>query len=311
VAHNTWTDGFADETVIGADGAPLRVFVRAGRPGIFPVVLLHGIAQTRHFWGPVVRHLPADWPLAIVDQRGHGDSDVPITESVSFRQLGRDVGAVLEALDYNDTIVVGHSWGGAVAATTGAMFPDRTASVVAIDGGLVALQDLGDRDEVRRRLTPPDRGFTAARLPALFARSPLGPWLTDDVTEALLGAYRVDDDGKAYNRLGFSRHMFLLDGMLEEHPEDYLEHITVPTWVVIAEPMPTTLYPDEADTWAHSRQAAVERAILMLKHPRVVRLTGALHDVPLQYPNLVAGVIASAHNEAELAAAGHKGAVTA
>jgi pimeloyl-ACP methyl ester carboxylesterase len=309
VAHNTWTDGFTDETIAAEDGAPLRVFVRPGRPGVLPVVLLHGIAQTRRFWGPVVKLLPPDWPVAVIDQRGHGDSDIPITESVSFRQLGRDVGSVLEHLDYHQAIIVGHSWGGAVAATTGAMFPERTASVVAVDGGLVALQDLGDRDEVRRRLTPNDRPFTASRLPALFARSPMGPWLTDDVTEALLGAYRVDDDGKARGRLGLERHLFLLDGMLDEHPEDYLEHIAAPTWVVIAEPLPETLNPDEADSWAHSRQAAIERAILMLDQPRVIRLTGVLHDVPLQYPNLIAGVIASAHNEAEITAA-RKGVAT-
>ncbi len=175
------------------DGAQLRAFVRRGDPDTIPVVLLHGLAQTRRFWGPVIKCLPAHWPLAVLDQRGHGDSDVPITEKVSFRQVGADVGALLDALEWQQTVITGHSWGGAVALTAAALHQERTASVVAIDGGLVALQDLGERAEVRRKLTPPDRGWDPARLPDLFARSPLGPWLTDDVTEALLAAYKVDD----------------------------------------------------------------------------------------------------------------------
>lgn len=298
MAHNTWAAAFDDQTIIGDAGAPLRVLTRPGAPGVLPVILLHGLSQTRFFWGPVVKRLPESWPLAILDQRGHGDSDVPIEAPVQFRQLGRDVGAVIEHLGWHDVVVVGHSWGGAVAATTGAMFRERTSAVVAIDGGLVALQDLGDRADVRRKLTPPDRAWDANRLPALFARSPLGPWLNDDVIDALMAAYSVDASGQARGRLGFARHMHVLDGMLDEHPEEYLSHITAPTWVVIAEPLPSSGDPYDTDSWASGREAAIERAIAMLEQPRVVKITGALHDVPLQYPDLIAGVIGSAHSEA-------------
>ena len=308
MAHHTWTDGLDDITVVASDGARLQVFTRKGDPDLLPVVLLHGVAQTRRFWGPTFRHLPPEWPLAIVDQRGHGDSDVAITEAISFQRFGADVGAVLDHLDWEQAVVVGHSWGGAVALTTAALYPDRVISVVAIDGGLVALQDLGDRAVTRRKLTPPDKSWDAARLPGLFARSPIGPWLTDDVTAALMAAYDIDADGQARSKLGFERHMHILDGMLDEHPEEYLSHITSPAWVVIAEPLPTSGDPYATDSWASSRDAAVERAVGLLEQPRVVRITGALHDVPLQYPNLVAGVVASAHDEAVLFGTARKGA---
>jgi pimeloyl-ACP methyl ester carboxylesterase len=144
-------------------------------------------------------------------------------------------------------------------------------------------------------------------LPRLFARSPLGPWLNDDVIEALMAAYRVDDSGQARGRLGFERHMHMLDGMLDEHPEEYLSHITAPTWVVIAEPLPSSGDPYETDSWATGREAAIDRAIALLEQPRVVKITGALHDVPLQYPNLIAGVIGSAHAEATIATAARLG----
>jgi pimeloyl-ACP methyl ester carboxylesterase len=301
VAHHTWTQGFTDETFTAADGGQLRAFVRPGEPGVKPVLLLHGLAQSRYFWGPVVRQLPQHWPVAVLDQRGHGDSDIAITQPLEFRTVGDDAGIVMDALDWHDTVVVGHSWGGGVAMTTTALHPERVDSVIAIDGGLAALQDLGDRDEVRRMLTPPNKGWNAKTLPRLFRRSPIGPWLTDDVVAALMAAYRVDEHGRAWSRLGFDRHMQVLEGMLNEHPEEYLAHIKVPAWVVLAEPARTSGDSYATNAWVESRNLAFERALEYLEQPRVVRISGALHDVPLQYPSLVAGVITSAHDEAVLA----------
>lgn len=81
------------------------------------VVFLHGFGQSRHSWRAVLEGpLAEDHRLVAVDLRGHGDSDKPLAQE-SYTQderLGRDLDAVLEALDLRRPVLVGWSYGGVV-----------------------------------------------------------------------------------------------------------------------------------------------------------------------------------------------------
>jgi hypothetical protein len=50
--------------------------------------------------------------------------------------------------------------------------------------------------------------------------------------------------------------------------------------------------------WASAKDAALARAGTLLAEPRLLRWQGAVHDVPLQWPALVAGLVRAAHDEA-------------
>lgn len=107
------------------DGAELATTVTGPGGSDAPegptVVLVHGWGAARRAWEPVADRLVATGHTVIAfDQRGHGDSTLG-REPIGIERLGRDLGAVLEALDVSGTLVAGHSGGGfAVMAHTAA-----------------------------------------------------------------------------------------------------------------------------------------------------------------------------------------------
>src|SRR6476646_4010717 len=105
-----------------------------------PVVLLHGLASQRRFWNPVARRLASGAggsPILALDQRGHGDADRP-ERPYDLSTVAADLATAMDALALSRAVVVGHSWGGAVAATFAAEFPHRTLALVGIDGGFTS-----------------------------------------------------------------------------------------------------------------------------------------------------------------------------
>jgi pimeloyl-ACP methyl ester carboxylesterase len=75
------------------------------------------------------------------DQRGHGQSDD--TTDYSYATLAGDIQAIIDALRLDGTIVVGHSWGGMIALSYAAAYPD-CAGVVVVDGPVTGEQIRGE-----------------------------------------------------------------------------------------------------------------------------------------------------------------------
>ena len=78
-----------------------------------PIVFLHGITANRHHWGPVVERLRGSHRCINVDLLGHGDSVAGAAVDL-FAQVGGLLG-LLEALDLEAPVLVGHSYGGFIA----------------------------------------------------------------------------------------------------------------------------------------------------------------------------------------------------
>ncbi len=253
-----------------------------------PVVLLHGLSQQRDYWLPVV-HRMRRGPIACLDQRGHGVSDADVTADFSLTACAQDVHSVLEALAWPRAIIVGHSWGAAVALRFAAAFPEHTAVCVLVDGGLWGPRDLGDRAVVRESLRPPALRIPEDELWKLVRSGELGPYWTDEVQVALQRTFVTDADGLIRTRIGMERHMAVLDGLLDAEPGRDLAVIRktqTPVWVLSAEPRPTS----EDSPWVGAREKAVE-SIMHRPHVTTLRMVGAIHDVPLQWPDLVAGTL--------------------
>ena len=254
-----------------------------------PVLLLHGLASQRRFWNLVVPELVGR-PVCALDQRGHGDSDKP-DEGYDLATVATDATTALDALGWSRVVVAGHSWGAAVAATIAADHPDRVLAAVLLDGGTAAPGDGAPREEVRERLAPPRIEARPEDVPAMVREhSALEPWWSAAVEEALLPIFGVDDDGVARSRLTYERHMATLDGLLDYRADDVLPRVQAPCWVVGAE----------------LASAAVDEAFRLLPRPRGFALRGGVHDVPLQWPALVAGVVRAAADEVTTQAEGRE-----
>jgi pimeloyl-ACP methyl ester carboxylesterase len=258
-----------------------------------PILLLHGLASSRRFWDLVVPGL-AGLPVLALDQRGHGDSERP-AGPYDRDAVAADALTALDALGVSRAVVVGHSWGASIALRLAATAPERVLAVVGIDGGLGSARDAGgSREQARERLTPPRFAAPPEELAERLAGGPLGPWWTPEVAAALLPLFGIGADGLARARLPFDAHMAIVDSLLDADHEADLRRIGCPTWLVSCEPI------GPPDDWALRKAAALDRAGDLLALPRLHRWRGALHDVPLQWPALVAGLIRAA--AAELAA---------
>ncbi len=253
-----------------------------------PVLLLHGLASQRRFWDMVVPQLGG--PVVTLDARGHGASDKP-DSGYALADVVADIPPALDALGLSRVVVVGHSWGGAVALHLAAHHPERVLAVVAIDGGFSRpVTSGGDRAEVRQRLQPPRTALPPEQLESMVAAGPLARWWSPQVADALRPLFGVGDDGLARAMLSFERHMQVLDGMLDADVDATLSAVRAPAWLVSCEP-------PGAQAWTEAKAQALERAAGLLSVHRLHRWGGALHDVPLQWPALVAGLIRAAADE--------------
>lgn len=98
-----------------------------------PVVYLNGQFATQSYWRRVVAELGSDFRHITYDMRARGRRSRRSAD-YSFEANVRDVDAVLEARGVDRPLVVGWSYGAAVAVHWADRNPDRAAGVVLVDG---------------------------------------------------------------------------------------------------------------------------------------------------------------------------------
>lgn len=131
-------------TATAPDGASI-VYEVAG-DGL-PMVLVHGITESRGSWEPLIAPLARQHWVVTVDLRGHGESDRCTPYDVLT--MAADVHAVVEATGVRGPLVVGHSLGGAVVSVYAAANPVR--GVVNVDQPLELSRLPGTAQTARTR----------------------------------------------------------------------------------------------------------------------------------------------------------------
>lgn len=120
----------ASATVASADGVKIAYEVhRIDQPNL---VLVHGWMCDRSYWDKQVPALAEGFGVVTVDLAGHGESGLD-RRTWSIASLAGDVETVVEALDLDDVIVVGHSMGGLVALDAARRMPERVIGVIGVD----------------------------------------------------------------------------------------------------------------------------------------------------------------------------------
>lgn len=99
------------------------------------IVLLHGWATRRTSMRPIFDALRTSYRVINVDLPGHGDSPVPDDEDhLAVPVVAQDIAALCAARGITSAVLVGHSFGGAIALELAAQRPDLVEAVVAVEG---------------------------------------------------------------------------------------------------------------------------------------------------------------------------------
>lgn len=79
------------------------------------VVLLHGFLENSKMWSRFQEELSKDYCVISIDLPGHGKSTAETQETNRMEDMADKVNEVLEFLDVNEIVVMGHSMGGYVS----------------------------------------------------------------------------------------------------------------------------------------------------------------------------------------------------
>jgi pimeloyl-ACP methyl ester carboxylesterase len=121
-------------TVAAPDGVPIAYSVAgSGSPAL---VFIHGWLCDQMHWTEQIEVFSAGNTLVTIDLPGHGRSGME-REGWPLMAFGADVAAVVDHLELDQVILVGHSMGGPVALEAARLMPDRVIGVVGVD----SLQD--------------------------------------------------------------------------------------------------------------------------------------------------------------------------
>lgn len=228
---------------VPVDGGDLTV-ARWGT-GSRVVVASHGITANHRAFGEVAAQLrDADVSLYAVDQRGRGGSaGLPGPYGVTAH--ARDLVAVLDHLEVEVAVLVGHS-GGAFASTRAAeLAPARVSGLVLVDGALPVPVDLPpdtDIEAVVRSVIGPaldrlDRTFASPEeYVAMWREHPAvgGAYFTD-VAEAYV-RYDLVADGAVW-RSPVDKAAVLEDGqslLVDDEDRTAITRVDVPTTLLWA-----------------------------------------------------------------------------
>lgn len=93
-----------------------------------PVLFIQGVGVHGDAWKPQTDVLSAHYQCVSFDNRGIGRSQPPST-NLTVEQLADDALAVIDAIGWSSTHIVGHSLGGAVAQCVAIKAPQRVRSL--------------------------------------------------------------------------------------------------------------------------------------------------------------------------------------
>ncbi len=95
-----------------------------------PVVLIHGNPGSCEDWAGVIRLIAAEQHAVAFDRPGHGHSEKVETEDFGVEAQASLIEGAIEDLGLKRPILVGHSWGAALALACAVHHPDKWRGLV-------------------------------------------------------------------------------------------------------------------------------------------------------------------------------------
>lgn len=120
-----------DEYVIAGDLT--FHYVQWGEQGS-PIICLHGITANAFCFQALADELSSTHRVFAYDLRGRGDSDKP-ESGYSLSIHAQDLAEIIDALELERPVVLGHSLGAMIALYFAAHYPEKLSKLILVDGG--------------------------------------------------------------------------------------------------------------------------------------------------------------------------------
>ncbi len=252
-----------------------------------PVLALHGLASSGHWYERVAARLSPGYRIIAPDQRGHGRT-TQAPGGYGWETLARDMVGLLDHLGLDRVAVLGHSWGGHVATNLAARFPQRVSRLVLIDGGFQNGRLLPDATEATFRTRFGPRDVSGNREDFLERlRIQLAECWGEDLERIVQTMVYEDEKGQIRDILHPDHHSQVLTAMWNEPPSEIIPQISCPILIVPAGPQA-----DRANTeFSRMREIMVAAAAQVARHAQVRWIPETIHDIGYHKPQELAQVI--------------------
>ena len=222
-----------------------------------PMMFAHGFGCDQSMWRTVAGRFEDSHAVVLFDLMGFGGSDSSQYDPRSYTSLddyATDVLAVIEELDLDDVVFVGHSVSAMIGVLAANRAPERFASLVLVGPSPRYIDDAGyhggfereDIDGLLETMETDYLGWSAAMAPAIMG-TPRAPELGEELTASFC---RVDPKVAR----DFARITFLSDNRAD------LEQLRVPT--LILQCSEDILAPPAVGAYVHDRVPGSELVLL-------------------------------------------------
>jgi pimeloyl-ACP methyl ester carboxylesterase len=170
------------------DTGAAQLYVEEAGGGTPALVFLHYWGGSTRTWHPVMERLAGDARCVAIDHRGWGRSSAPAA-GYAIGDLAADAEAVVEALDLDDYILVGHSMGGKVAQLLATRRPAGLRGVVLVAPAPAKPVDIPEAARTQMAAAYASRESVTATLDHVLRHATLGDELREQVIhDSLAGA---------------------------------------------------------------------------------------------------------------------------
>jgi pimeloyl-ACP methyl ester carboxylesterase len=126
ILQDFWKDAY-----IHTNGIRLHYVTQGEGP---LMVMLHGFPEFWYSWRHQIPEFAKDFKVVALDLRGYNDSDKPKDQSAYvMKEFVRDVEGVIKGLGYDQCILVGHDWGGAIAWNFAYTHPEMVEKLIILN----------------------------------------------------------------------------------------------------------------------------------------------------------------------------------
>lgn len=96
-----------------------------------PLIILHGLLGLSDNWVSIGKLLALNYNVIIPDLRNHGQS--PHSSNFNYNNMAEDIVELMDDLELNSAVIMGHSMGGKVAMQFALQHPEKTDKLIVVD----------------------------------------------------------------------------------------------------------------------------------------------------------------------------------